>query len=67
MEGAKSLRIHSHNIFSRLLSNAYCVYQQSIYTVTVTFSESEPGGPWFEKCGHTCWDNGIEYLKFMPY
>ena len=42
MKSAKSLQIHSHNIFSRFLSNEYRVYQQSIYWVAV-FSESKTG------------------------
>ena len=32
MKSAKSLQIHSHNIFFGLLSKEYCVYQQFIYT-----------------------------------
>lgn len=43
MKSCKSLQIHSHKIFSRLLSNEYRVYPQSIYTVAV-FSESKTGG-----------------------
>ena len=55
MKGAKSLQIHSHNIFSRLLSKEYGVYQQFIYIVTA-FSESKIEAPWFEKYEQACWE-----------
>ena len=55
MKSAKSLQIHSHNIFSRLLSKEYGVYQQFIYTVMAS-SESKIEALRFEKYEQACWD-----------
>ena len=65
MKSAKSLQIHSHNIFSRLLSKEYGVYQQFIYTVMAS-SESKIEALRFEK--YELVGTGTqEHLKWMPY
>ena len=66
MKSAKSLQIHSHNIFSRLLSKEYGVYQQFIYTVTA-FSESKIEAPWLKNMSRLVGKGTQEHLKWMPY